>query len=357
MTQEQQKAAIQAFKDILDSRDTGPRGKSQGQVIQDDRINKPKPKHPSPENQDSDNQDSKQNKKNDSKNSQNSNQPKKLKDMNKSPEIGDTGDQDFQDKEEKERQKEMSAEGRTEEDSKTKEERIRKIKDFFADRNSKSSIDQENVDAKLSERDKKKKERDERARARSYRENHLEKAPKRYIVDSIINFFKNEMARQREKTWARPSRVSTNVVRKGIRHTDSKNAIPKIDIYTDQSNSWSESDLDISRAIVDALGEYERRGKIKIDEYFFANNVHTKASDARREGGTSAGDQIIENIKEHKADNVIVITDQDMRHLSFTSLKVKGAVWLIYKDGDCTNLTNALTGEKQTKRYLIDEND
>ena len=360
MTQEQTKAAIQALKDILNSRQKGQKGKSDQSSIQDSRINKPKPKFPQ-DDQDDDNQNDsntnqdKKNSKNNQNQSKSSNQPKKLKDMDKSPEIGDVGDKDFQDKEEEERNKQIAKEGGKEESGLERDERVRKIKDFFADKSSKNTIDQENVDAKLSERDKKKKEKEETARAKSYRQNHLEKASKTYIVDSIINFFRNEVARQRTKTWARPSRVSTNVVRKGIRHSDNENAIPKIDIYTDQSASWNESDLEISKAIVDALAEYERRGKIKIDEYFFADGVHTDAATARRERGTSAGKEIINKIKEHKADNVIIITDMDMSHLYFPPLKVRGAVWLIYKDGDCTNLTNALTGERQTKRYLIDE--
>ncbi len=357
MTKEQQQAAAQALNDILNSRQKGKSSKQQS-GSSDDRLNKPNSKFPQDDDSSDDSKDTKSNKqdnkqnnsqgKKDKNSNSQDNSSKRLKDMDEL-QIGDTGNQKIQDKEEKEREKQIAKEGGTQESNEERETRLKKIKDALANKDNKDSIEKENQKQIYKERDAK------NLKANSYKQNHLEKASKKYIIDNIIGFFKNEMSRQRQKTWARPSRTGTNVARQGIKHSDRDNAIPKVAIFTDQSGSWSESDLEISKAIVDALAEYERKGKIKIDEFFFANNVYSNAKKARAEGGTGAGNQIIQEIKLQRADNVIVITDTDMSTLPFVSLTVKGGVWLIYKDGDCTNLTKALKGEKLTKHYLIED--
>lgn len=136
--------------------------------------------------------------------------------------------------------------------------------------------------------------------------------------------------------------------------------IPVIDFYFDQSGSWSESDLKVGEEAVSRLADMEEKGQIKINIYYFANEVHTDAASARWEGGTMAWNEIVKNIVTTQATNVIIMTDSDMedrwggywsgeKALSYT---VPGYVWYLWRDGEnAPRLPRDLKGRGGTQQF------
>ena len=69
-------------------------------------------------------------------------------------------------------------------------------------------------------------------------------------------------------------------------------------------------------------------------------------------GGGTSGTPILENIRETKPDNVIIITDNDISDCT-ESVTVPGAVWFLFVDGVSYNLKEHLSGKRLTKSFEI----
>jgi hypothetical protein len=164
---------------------------------------------------------------------------------------------------------------------------------------------------------------------------------------------------ERDDTWSAISRRNSgaDILRQGQKIKELPNKkIPVIDFYFDQSGSWSEKDLEIGNQAVGALAKLKADGKIDVNVYYFANNVHEKAEDARAEGGTMAWNEIIKNIVVTKATNVVIMTDGDMEHWwhGTKALKhtVSGFVWYLWRDGvNAPRLPRDLQGRGGTLQY------
>lgn len=138
--------------------------------------------------------------------------------------------------------------------------------------------------------------------------------------------------------------------------------IPVIDFYFDCSGSWTDKDLDVGQKAVDTLAEMEADGKIKVNVYYFANNVHSDKDSARLEGGTRAWNEIIKNIVVTNATNVIIMTDSDMEDWwnGPTALKhtVPGYVWYLWRDGEnAPRLPRDLKGRGGTQQFSFSHGD
>lgn len=153
----------------------------------------------------------------------------------------------------------------------------------------------------------------------------------------------------RDDTWSAINRRygGTGVLKQGQRIDELPNKkIPVIDFYFDQSASWSERDVRVGEQAVSALADMQEKGKIKINVYYFSNNVHTNAQAARNEGGTWAWNEIVKNVIATQATNVVIMTDEDMEdrydiegHFSGRERKamtytVPGYVWYLWKHGE-----------------------
>jgi len=184
----------------------------------------------------------------------------------------------------------------------------------------------------------------------------------RVILDQI------ELVKQEYQTWQRPNRRVAGgapEVRMGTEtRTANQETIPILNIYVDQSGSWSEEDLKYSRSILREFAELQEDGLLEMNVLYFANFVHADPGAARAEGGTSALPDILDNIVNTKANNVVIITDDDLsrqgrdrmidthdnRHIV-----VDGGVWWLY---DCTRLPDSwgpehLRGKEFNGEYLI----
>jgi hypothetical protein len=138
--------------------------------------------------------------------------------------------------------------------------------------------------------------------------------------------------------------------------------IPVIDFYFDCSGSWTDKDLAIGQKAADMLAEMEADGKIKVNIYYFANNVHSDKDSARLEGGTRAWNEIIKNIIVTNATNVIIMTDSDMEDWwnGPTALKqtVPGYVWYLWRDGEnAPRLPRDLKGRGGTQQFSFSHGD
>ena len=149
----------------------------------------------------------------------------------------------------------------------------------------------------------------------------------------------------------------TGVLQPGKRLNELPNKkIPVIDFYFDCSGSWTDRDLAVGQKAVNKLVEMEENGDIKINIFYFANNVFTDVASARAQGGTRAWNDIVKNIIATQATNVIVMTDSDMedwwdgpKALSYT---VPGYVWYLWRDGDnAPRLPRDLKGRGGTQQF------
>lgn len=170
---------------------------------------------------------------------------------------------------------------------------------------------------------------------------------------SLEQFVKNQIQEVKANSWKKFNKKyhNSSLIKPGKARTPSGH-IPRINVYFDQSASWNENDVRIGEQALASLDKYVDRGEIKIDVYYFSNNVHDNAADARREGGTNAG-KVVRHIIESKPDNVIVMTDSDGGRFDSTAT-VPGAVWFLWKNGSiCYELMEHLRGKRLNKSFNL----
>lgn len=232
---------------------------------------------------------------------------------------------------------------------------VAELVDVFNSKETMTNVSDENRAAKMKDREKQR----ERERENKLASGITDVAG---IALRIKEFIAKEVgvSRVRQRTWAKPSRKGDNsptqLARKGTRHRDDKNGkIPSINFYFDQSGSWNDSDIDRGMTIVNQLLQYEKEGLLKIRIYYFAEGVYDDPAKARAEGGTGATHKIIDHAIKTQADNVVVMTDDDMDGQGYfdTSYKAPGAVWFIFRGSECRKIQQHLRGAKLTKVYKI----
>lgn len=231
--------------------------------------------------------------------------------------------------------------------------RAQKIKDFLNDAQNKIEAQQDNVNAIRKERAEKQK--------RDYEKWFKQRTDLRFL-SSLDKLVKTQTARHRESTWRRPSKTvvpGSDVLRKGRRGVESK-TIPLIAVFYDRSGSWDAEKTAVGDKAISMLTQnYEKRGLIKLQLFFFADTVSSNLYDPNLGGGTSANQLILDKIAQIRATNVIIITDSDMDSTnSYSShpfigkvTKVPGGVYFLFKGGRCTKIMQYLKGETLTEAY------
>ena len=231
--------------------------------------------------------------------------------------------------------------------------RAQKIKDFLNDAQNKINAQQDDVSAI-------RKEREEKQR-KDYEKWFKQRTDLRFL-SSLDKLVKTQTARHRESTWRRPSKnvvPGSDVLRKGRRGVESK-TVPLVAVFYDRSGSWDEEKTAVGDKAISMLTQnYEKRGLIKLQLFFFADNVSSNEHDPELGGGTSANQLILDKINQIRATNVIIITDSDMdstdRHSQhpFTGkvTKVPGGVYFLFKGGRCSRIMQVLKGETLTEAY------
>lgn len=293
---------------------------------------------------------------------------------NNTPQIGDKGDKDFQSQEEEERKKQIEKEkeerGKSTEETgdgdgeisdedddyeETEEERQQRLDDI------RSMLGDESIGADIEKESRQKIDKELRKK-KSAEEKEKEKytSSMQRFRESLRRFIANEVQEIRDRTFKRedPSYEGSGIIRPG-RMIDDNGKIPKINVYFDQSGSWGQSDIKKGEEAIGVLNNYVKRGEITIDLYYFANEIHNTPGPCRQEGGTGAGPELIKHVISTKPDNVIVMTDSDFDWRGYeddwqkvSPIKVKGAVWLLFRQGKRSlTLQKYLKGKKQTRVF------
>lgn len=168
-----------------------------------------------------------------------------------------------------------------------------------------------------------------------------------------------------DDSWSAINRrySGTGVLQPGKKLNELPNKkIPVIDFYFDQSGSWTERDIEVGKKAVAKLADMEADGQIKVNIYYFANDVHSDAESARMEGGTGGWNEIVSNIIKTKATNVVIMTDDDMENwwhgdkaLTYT---VPGYVWYLWRNGEnAPRLPRDLKGRGGVQQFSFNRGD
>lgn len=224
--------------------------------------------------------------------------------------------------------------------------RMARIKKEWEDKSEKANLDTDITKAKFKDKE-----------LRAARLGKVSISPLDRFLDSLQRFIRDELGYGREATWKRPSKRTvpgSDVLSKG-RARNYNHKIPKLVVYFDQSGSWGEEDVRIGMQAIATLQQYEARGQLKIEVYYFAEHVHSNPNEARAEGGTGVGQELLDHIEEVGADNVIIMTDSDLDQQGDFSRKVTvdGAVWFLFRNGRSERLMDYLSGAKLTRSYDI----
>lgn len=284
------------------------------------------------------------------------------------PKIGDQGDKDFQAREEEERKAQIEKERQEaqaakdageeydpealmdDESAEEREQRINDIQDMLGDESTRATAEKEartKVDRELA----KKKAADLR--------NSPSSNIQRFKL-SLEQFIAKEVRPRRKGTWQKPHMgyEGSGIMRKGRRYSKDEK-IPKINVYFDQSGSWDEKDIAVGLEAIGVLKNYEDRGEIKVDLYYFANHVSGNNDRGEIGGGTGAGAELIEHIRATNPDNVIMMTDGDMDYgqweeiLSAPKVILPGAVWFLFRNSSSRALPEWIKGARQTYAFMI----
>ena len=162
---------------------------------------------------------------------------------------------------------------------------------------------------------------------------------------------------QRTASW---KKYNGNYDGSGIVRPDNRyekvGKIPVLQIYLDQSGSWTDEDVKIANSILRSISEFERKKQLKTEVYYFSNHVHSDPQSARNEGGTAAGEEMMQQLATQKPDNVVVITDSDFDGYKMeTNYTAPGGVWMIFKGARSKQLMSHLKGSQSTKYYDMDK--
>ena len=115
--------------------------------------------------------------------------------------------------------------------------------------------------------------------------------------------------------------------------------IPVIDIYFDVSGSWDSEDIEIGKKAIATVKEFEDAGEIKLNIFYFSNGVSNTFESTRALYGTGTRGwrEVLKNIKATEAQNIMVMTDDDIEYLGDAkqgpTCRVDGCVWFLWKNG------------------------
>lgn len=167
----------------------------------------------------------------------------------------------------------------------------------------------------------------------------------------------------RDDTWSAISRRNSGagVLRQGQKINDLPDKrIPIIDFYFDTSTSWTEDDLKVGMKAVSQLADMDGKGQIKLNIFYFADEVSTTPT----RGSTSGWNEIVKNVIATRATNVVVMTDSDMQNWWYPGDKpplrytVPGYVWYLWKNGkNAPRLPQDLKGRGGVKQFSFNIND
>lgn len=233
------------------------------------------------------------------------------------------------------------------------EQRIEKAKKAMDSDEVKKGIESDNI--RISQRERQKQREKARKAAQQAGGTAFNGGIQAFEKD-LKDFMNNEVKEVEMQTWSRQNRryVDSPFIMPGTRMEDNQN-IPSIGVYFDQSGSWGVEDVERGKNAIACLYELQKKKKIKFELKYFGNEVSTDPNKVG--GGTGAGEKLILDIRNMKYDNVVVMTDNDFDSWNeitrAPNIKVKGAVWFLWRGGEVSKrLQDHLKG-KRVRNYNI----
>lgn len=148
------------------------------------------------------------------------------------------------------------------------------------------------------------------------------------------------------ETWAaldRRHEDDPSIIKKGYVKDDvfEDDGIPTINVYFDQSGSWSNGDIEIGKRAISVINDFHEKGEIKLQIFYIsAGGVFTNADAARVHGGAEGWKAALDHIRASKVKNVIILSDDDLDDFEWSNrptgdngvTRVDGCVWWLWKN-------------------------
>jgi hypothetical protein len=148
------------------------------------------------------------------------------------------------------------------------------------------------------------------------------------------------------ETWAaldRRHEDDPSIIKKGYVKDDvfEDDGIPTINVYFDQSGSWSNGDIEIGKRAISVINDFHEKGEIKLQIFYMsAGGIFTSAAAARADGRAEGWRAALDHIKASKVKNVIILSDDDLDSFEWSNrptgnngvTRIDGCVWWLWKD-------------------------
>lgn len=192
-----------------------------------------------------------------------------------------------------------------------------------------------------------------------------------------LDIFKNTLYRcikdQVEKyeddvdSWAaldRRHEDDPSIIKKGSLLDDVDGEIPTVNVYFDQSGSWSESDIAIGRRAISTINQFHEKGQIKLNIFYIsAAGVCTDAATARRSGAAEGWAATLEHIRKSGVKNAVILSDRDLDYFEHWNRPtgdngrtiIDGCVWWLWKNASVSKKAlKELIGRQGNFQYYFE---
>ena len=124
-------------------------------------------------------------------------------------------------------------------------------------------------------------------------------------------------------------------------------------------------DIEIGQQAIATVKEFEDAGEIKLNILYFGDEVSSEYEVAHENGraGTRAWRKILQNIKATGAQNVMIMTDDDMNEwgsygaMGGPTCRVDGCVWFLWRNGlTAPECVSHLIGRQGNYQYTFYRN-
>ena len=179
------------------------------------------------------------------------------------------------------------------------------------------------------------------------------------FLKQLDRLIQSQLTRVKQGTYKVPSRkkaFGSNVIYRGS-HWEEKRKKPSIIVYYDRSGSWQVPWK--TKAGDDAISmlneKYVRRGLIDLKLRYFADAVADSPDNVG--WGNDATQEILDDIVQQKATNVIILTDNNINGGYTRPVTVPGGVFFIFVESQSPELTRYLHGKQLNQVYFIEDED
>lgn len=189
---------------------------------------------------------------------------------------------------------------------------------------------------------------------------------------SLYNAVKDQVdeAEDEIETWAaldRRHEDDPSIIVKGKALDDLDFEIPSINVYFDQSGSWTDVHIEKGKRAISVINEFHENKEINLNIFYMsAGGIFTTAAAARPFGAAEGWADALKHIKESKVKNVVILSDSDLDSYEWSNRPtgdngrtiVDGCVWWIWKDARVSNKAlKELVGRRGNFQYQFKGSD